>query len=378
MRLLVIDEPWGHTPWLMQACRDHGMQVEVAVRRAGIARCRTLGVPAHLLPDDPATQADALVQLCAGARFDQVLPVSERLLLLCAQTPALRPVTLLPVSEGHLPLLADRRDMHAFVASLGIAVPQQRPLPDALSIHAAAQALGWPLVIRGCQGTGSSQVCIAPSATDALTAWHRMAAQSAGEPFAQAFVPGQIVMLSGLARGGVIQRAISSVPAERWPGPTSPSTVLLTVSSAGLEALAAHLLAALHYDGLFSLECMQRADGGYTFIELNPRGWGSMACARRFGIDFAGDFAAAVAGKPVRPAANPFAYEPGVRLPLFPRYLAARISDHGFADALRNPRLWWYGLRPAPWRQPRLLLTLARQFVAAHRRRQASAPGLDP
>lgn len=372
MKLLIIDEPWGHTPWLVQACIDRGIDVTVAVAPSGIARCRTLGVAAEALPTDEALQPAALSALAARGGFDRLQPVSERLLQVCAATPALRALTLFPVDDARLPLLADRRPMLDCVAALGIDVPPSRALPSPADITAVAEVLGWPLVLRGGQGTGAAQVRIVRDMPQAQAAWHDLHARSGGEPYAQGFVDGRIVIVGALCRGGQVSRAVCSEPVARWPQPTSPSLVQRTFRDPALEALTRRLFAALGYDGLGCLELMQRPDGGYTFIELNPRAWGSLACTRPLGIDFAGDWAAQLAGSPCRPAADPFAVPAGRDLPVFPRYLKARLVDGGPLDPLRHPLAWWRGLRGAPWQHPRLLLALLRQLAGGLRQWRAA------
>lgn len=378
MRILVVDEPWSQTPWLVQACRDRGLQVEVAVPRAGLARCRLLGVPAHELPADAQHQPAAIAALLATGNWQRILPVSERLLLACADIDDAAVDASLPVSRALLPLLADRRAMLRHVAGLGIDIPAQRPLPDTADIDAVARQLGWPLVMRGCQGSASSQVIIADHPAQARDALALLAATSDGEPFAQAFVPGDIVIVNGVFLDGVPLRAVCSMPVQRWPEPTSPSTVQRTFRDAALEALVRRIMGSLHYSGIGVLEFMKRPDGGHTFIEMNPRASGSVACTRAVGIDFAALYADLLAGTPPAAAGDPFAVPAGIDLYLFPQYLKARVASAGIRDALRHPLRWWRSLRGAPWRRPRLLLALSRQIFTGRRGPSRTAAAVTP
>jgi len=368
MRVLVIDEPWGHTPWLVQACIDRGMQVEVAVRREGLARCRLQGVRAHCLPDDHAAQPAAIARLLAEQSWRHLLPVSERLQFLCTGLAHPLGLAALPVNAEHMPLLVDRRAMLAFVAALGIDIPEQMALPQRDDVAAAAARLGWPLVMRGCQGTAGEQVRIARDINAATTAWQQLAGASSGDPFAQAFVHGEIVVVAGLFLAGEPLRGACFTLPERWPTASSPSVVIATAQRPAAVQSACRIFRALRFTGLACIELMQRPDGGCTFIELNPRAWGSLAATRAVGIDFPALYADLLAGEPPAAAAEPFACADAV-LPLFPQYLKARMAGAGPGDVLRHPRLWWKGLRPAPWHRPRLLLALARQVLVAWRQR---------
>lgn len=189
---------------------------------------------------------------------------------------------------------------------------------------------------------------------------------------------GRIVLLSGLFDGGRAILTCTSVPVERWPEPTSPSTVQETVADPALSEWL-RLFAALDYTGLACMELMSRPDGGYTFIELNPRIWGSVAAFRCIGLDYLGLYTAQLAGKKLMPGVASPGFPPGRRCLVFPAHMKARISRGGCLDPLRHPRLWSQSLRQAPWNRPRLMLALLgspldspRRFLQRWRRERSA------
>jgi D-alanine-D-alanine ligase-like ATP-grasp enzyme len=60
-----------------------------------------------------------------------------------------------------------------------------------------------------------------------------------------------------------------------------PAAVLTSVADPALAAAAVRAAAAAHVTGLASLDFVRDAGGGYHFLELNPRPWGSIDAAAR-------------------------------------------------------------------------------------------------
>lgn len=368
MKILLVDEGWVQTLWLAQSLLERGVAVEIASTAGSHYPYRVMGIRAHRLPAGDDLRRQALGRIVSEGDYDQVVPLTERFLLLAASVRACDAKLALPVPRDRLALIESRTRMLEFVASLGFDIPPQERLPDEDGIERAAARLGWPLVIRGSQGEGGAQVRIAADIPAARKAWREIRAISPERPFAQQFVSGHIVVLAGLFRQGRAILASASRPIERWPGATSPSTVQETIQDPGLSAWL-KLFEALDYTGLASMELMRRPDGGYTFIELNPRSWAAVAAFRRAGVDYSGLYAAHLTGVELAPAAHPFPLSPGRIWPVFPRYIEARIRRGGVADPILHPRLWWRALLQAPWSRPRLLLALLGNPFGILRRR---------
>jgi hypothetical protein len=133
-------------------------------------------------------------------------------------------------------------------------------------------------------------------------------------------VDGPTYLAGGLFDGGRALRLFAGAKTVQYPPRVGPAAVLTSVADPALAAAAVRAAAAAHVTGLASLDFVRDAGGGYHFLELNPRPWGSIDAAARAEVDL---FAALVRLWRAEVPAPNLGCRPGVRTPVFPLYLLA-------------------------------------------------------
>ncbi|MDO7854121.1 ATP-grasp domain-containing protein [Hymenobacter convexus] len=170
-----------------------------------------------------------------------------------------------------LPTLAqldarDKLNLPAFGAAHGLHVPASRSLHHAAELLAAAEELGWPLVLKGRY----YDAAVVHTLAQAEQAFLRLAGQWGVPLIAQQFVAGQEINIAGLSDGH--GRALSVVPMRKltitdkgkaWAG--------ITLEDEALLGLARRFAEATKWRGGFELEIMRAATGELFIMEINPR-----------------------------------------------------------------------------------------------------------
>ena len=215
--------------------------------------------------------------------------------------------------------------MYRFVRELGIATPRAVDSVEVDALAAIGDTLGWPLVLRGIQGCGGSQVCIAADEANARSAAARLS--RSGPVFAQEFIRGDLYVAGALADRGQVRQLFVAKAIENWPSPTGPAIRVLSVDDPALRRLCSRLFAALHGHGLIMADFIRPAHGDPCFLEVNLRFWGSIHAADICGARLIESFVKLLRGAPLPPART---YAVGRRVTLFPQFVTARLDAGAF------------------------------------------------
>ena len=170
-----------------------------------------------------------------------------------------------------LPTLAqlearDKLNLAAFGAAHGLRVPASRAIHTAAELPAAAEALGWPLVLKG----RFYDAAVVYSLAQAGPAFARLNGLWGVPLIAQQFVAGQEINIAGLGDGH--GRALSAVPMRKltitdkgkaWAG--------ITIADEALLGLAQRFAEVTGWRGGFELELMRTAADELFILEINPR-----------------------------------------------------------------------------------------------------------
>ena len=170
-----------------------------------------------------------------------------------------------------LPTLAqlearDKLNLATFGAAQGLRVPASQPLHSALGLAAAAETLGWPLVLKG----RFYDAAVVYSLAQAEQAFQRLSGLWGVPLIAQEFVSGQEINIAGLGDGH--GRALSVVPMRKltitdkgkaWAG--------ITIEDDALLALAHRFAECTSWRGGFELEIMRTPADELFIMEINPR-----------------------------------------------------------------------------------------------------------
>lgn len=259
------------------------------LRRARGVRIVEVTPPEH----DAQATVDELRALLAGAGgcdCDCVMPLDDAAVWVCdqmAQRGGAAPIVG-PTGSTAAVALDKRRQLRA-ARRAGLAVPatiEVETADDLLGLAHLPTALKPALPVRargGRLGRGAGHVCGTRAELERVAeVWQGV------EPLlAQPLITGLGEGLFGLAgEDGLV--ALSAHRRLRMMNPQgSGSSACISIPvDPDLAAAAARMLSEIGWRGLFMLEFLRDAGGTPWFMELNGRTWGSMALARRQGLEY--------------------------------------------------------------------------------------------
>lgn len=261
---------------------------------------------------DAGRAVDDLRRLVRARSFQAVMPVDDAALWLCqaavgdGETPVAGPV------GAAAELALDKRLQLAAARRAGFCVPVTYEIDtpgDIGSLHPLPVVLkpARPVLERhGVLVRPKGYVCATPA--ELATAMERW--PGGATLLAQPLLPGTGEGLFGIA-GEHGLHALSAHRRIRMMNPQgsgSSACASIPVDPA-LVAPAARMLDEIGWRGMFMLEFLRTSDGTAWFMELNGRPWGSMALARRSGLEYPAWALAQTADSAFRPPDRPFAGE---------------------------------------------------------------------
>lgn len=327
MKVIVLDNTWPAIPLLIREMWRQGIDVLYLSpdfpSPAGVGRyCRQQRAPDMRDPE----YGRYLLDVLDTEPFDCLLPLCDEMQRLAWDLPARHASRVFPnVDRDRRALFTDRRLMNQFVREIGIATPGALDLPDIDALTSAGRTLGWPLVLRGTQGSAGSQVRIVDHEAAARPAF--LALSRSGPVFAQEFIQGDCYIAGAIVETGHVGQMFIAKVLETWPSPTGPSIRVIAVDEPALEADSRKLFAALRWHGLIMADFIRPVNGDQRFLEINPRLWGSIAAAELCGAPLLDPFVKLLRGAPIPP---PRTHSVGRHVTLFPQFVAARLDQDSF------------------------------------------------
>lgn len=293
-----------------------GVLLVDAGERAAVAACRSLARAGYRVGTASSqSPAPASWSRCSERRFSLPSPRAapeEFARRLAGIVAAHGYATALPCSEGALWAMSRNREAFAggdfrlglpdratvtrctskvelleAAPGAGLAAPETRSCADRDQAHAAAEELGFPLVVKprstvfGEPGSARHQASSVAADQDAL----RDKLGDAGWPcLLQAHEQGPVVSLGGVFADGRLLALATSRYLRTWPPDAGPVCFSRSIDvPARLAEAAGRLLDSLGWEGIFELELVQREDGEHAVLDFNPRVYGSLALAVRAG-----------------------------------------------------------------------------------------------
>lgn len=350
VRVLLLDEGWNSTVLIARALELAGHAVTVLTPNGSTRTYRRRSVTWASGPRlDSTALMPALDERVRSLRVDRVLPLTERWMERLWRTlPAWHERIFPATTVAQRELLASKQRVLAAMASRGIDVPRHVAIA-----HAAS--LGVPVVLKGDGGAGGSHVRIVDRHEDVPRA---ITGVDAGW-VAQEYIAGPTFLVGALCAGGEALRIYAGEKLEQYPPRTGPAIRLRSQRLDALIELGTRVFRELRWTGLISADVMQRPNGSFVLIEVNPRPWGSIAAAGEAGVDMLGGFADLVAG---RVPAPDLAFAASTESRIFPRYLmdARYQSIGGIVHVVRD----LLGERASEWRDPAFVLRNLRRVYS--------------
>lgn len=280
-------------------------------------------------------------------------------------------------SLGRLDTLPDRIHKpltQRLARDIGVRAPVDIPAATLEEARAAAQQLGYPVVVkrpRSCGGSGVA-ICRTPEELDAIGArwmrrksrWPRLKARllerdwmtPPSQVSVQSYIEGRLAVSCAAAMAGRTLGVLTAV-AERRTRDILPADVLRYVARPDLVAASAALVAAFGASGFVSFDFLIDAEDKAWLLECNARPTPVLPFGARAGLDLAALLLAHLHAPADGEAASPRTVAEETRVALFPQAVM-----QGPPDA--ELRAVWQAV---PWDEPELLrallveLRLARQ-----------------
>ena len=302
----------------------------------------------------PGQTVAAFAQLRAWAqrqRVGVVLPLTERACVLCNAERGAWERAEITVGCGPDVMLLPAFDKARTVeraSSCGVAIPPTRA-PDSLAAaRAAADAVGFPCVVKprfsnGWDGSGflpdlGTAYVARPEDLDAAVQVRR---QGAHWPLIQGFVPGQGKGVFALCdRGQVVAWFAHERLRDVRPSGSGSSLRRSVALAARLRDPAARLLADLEWHGPAMVEFRDDGAGPPCLMEVNGRFWGSLQLAIDAGVDFPALWLRILSGDTIAPTSG---YREGVTV----RWLWGDMKR--FLYILEGPPPGYPGRYPTRW-----------------------------
>lgn len=230
-----------------------------------------------------------------------------------------------------LELAADKARLHAHAADLGLPVPRQFSLDEAVP---------FPAIVKYREGEAlglapDQRYRVVRGAAELETTYRRFAARQPA-PLIQEFLPGGGYGCSAVF--GADGRPLAHFVHRRlreYPVSGGPSALAVSVHEPTLVAWSLRLLESLRWAGPAMVEWKRDAQGGFRLLEINPRFWGTLPLSIAAGVDFPLLIHRSLTGG--QPTAGD--YPDGVRLRFLLRdFLAARAEGVGPGAYLRELR----------------------------------------
>ena len=296
-RVLVTDARRGSAVAFIRSLGrrgDHVVAADATTPSAGMRSRFARGHVRYPAPAlDPEATGDALVRAAHDHRIELIVPITDEIILALRdrldELPAGCQVAI-PDSVAAA-AVNDKRATMDLAASLGIPVPESIPAASGEAIRAAADRLGYPVVIKPLTSrlrgdTGGVRQFAVTYALDPAGLERSLAGLDGVGVLVQRYWPGEgqgveLLLDHGRPVAAFQHRRLREVPVS---GGASSLRESMPLDSALFEH-AARLLGPLAFHGLAMVE-FRVGPKGPALMEINGRVWGSIPLAVAAGMDF--------------------------------------------------------------------------------------------
>jgi predicted ATP-grasp superfamily ATP-dependent carboligase len=247
------------------------------------------------LPDpreDPRTYVERLARQVRRGTYDVLLPGSEASLVpISEHRKALEPHVLLglPAHETVLRSL-DKTLLLTEAASAGLAPPPSLVCASVEQASAAAQELGYPVVVKPHRSVAEHDGRLRETAARLVSDEPALARAVAllGTPLVvqRHLAQAEIVFFAAVRIGDRLHGFTAARNGRTWPPDAGSAAMALTIDPPkGIEARVEELLSRIGWSGIFQLQLLDFGGDRLAAIDLNPRLFASLALVVRAGAN---------------------------------------------------------------------------------------------
>jgi predicted ATP-grasp superfamily ATP-dependent carboligase len=327
-RILVTDARRGSALAFIRSLGrrgDHVVAADATTPSAGLRSRYAAGRVRYPAPTvDPVATGDALVRAAHDHGIELIVPITDEVILALrdrvAELPVGCRVAMPDVATARV--TNDKRATVDLAVSLGIPVPHGLLGESPVAIRAAAEELGYPVVLKPLSSrvrgdTGGVRQHAVTYALDPLDLERSLAGLGDSGVLVQRFWAGEgqgveLLLDHGRPVAAFQHRRLREVPVT---GGASSLRESMPLDPALFEH-ATRLLGAIGFHGLAMVEFRVGPDGP-ALMEVNGRVWGSLPLAIAAGMDFPARLVDLYLGDATsegsRPAAPATGYASGVR-----------------------------------------------------------------
>ena len=237
-----------------------------------------------------STLAD-IAALASTTRADALMPFDDEAVWVCSALADQTAATVVGPVGDQAVFALDKRKQMAGARAAGLHVPDTIELDSATSIEDSIDRLPYPVVVKRALAAGAAEAGLVrvPTVICASPGELRMAIRHASpsQPMlVQPWIRGTGEGIFGLVAGCGIA-AVSGHRRIRMVDPhgSGSSACRSTTPDPDLVACVERMLVDVGWRGLFMVEFLH-SDTDVWFTEVNGRPWGSMALARRLGLEY--------------------------------------------------------------------------------------------
>ena len=304
-RALILDD---HSYTAVQACRQlakRGYVVEAFAKHSAPVFASRYCRQKYVSDSDDRGSSGLLESLAEDGSYDVIYLCSEHLLDQVTQyiQRSGRPRGLVLSEPSSLRTLLSKNSVMRLVAEAGIPVPKTTFPATERDLDALAPTLEFPLLVKGEGGESSRTIRIIRNRSE-LPANYRAVMDQGNEhdskPCLQEFISGPTFSVGGLFQDGKAIRICAGRMALMEPYKAGLMVKGVTERPPELIANALRVFEVLRYTGFGDADfVLDRRDGQFKFIEINPEVWANIVLAEYAGVDFHGPYRALALGESV-------------------------------------------------------------------------------
>lgn len=239
---------------------------------------------------EPSLYLERIICLLRSKSYDCIIPFEESSIAVFAgarrQIERYARLPLPPAEEFHR--ANNKWHVLRIARHAGVPIPQTFLPENEDDLHRAAEALGYPLIIKPVTSSGSRGCAKVHSEADLLPIYRSTTARY-GPPLVQECIPqqGEGVGVALLADRGRVLVHFSHRRLREFPLVGGPSTLRESTDDREIKQYAATIAEALGWTGVAMAEFKRDPrDGKAKLMEVNPRFWGSLHLSYVAGINF--------------------------------------------------------------------------------------------